>query len=379
MQLANTRLSSIGQWRAEQARRAYKRVRKQMLPATQHRTQQSQKLFKLLCDRNTPLKLCLRSPRAVENGNAKLGATQVSQPKNNFALRLSSTRTELLQDSPVHHGGEFFSDLRVWRSTKIYGKQSLKHNLRSLMLNGSTGIFIKQIAEHSSEPEDITNRHRYRRSIRTLDPEQLTAEDFLEISEMNKHCKLNFLQSSTRRQAFCMSYAPNKSFPLNTRGFLHYHTPPSMPPTAGEIRFRVTHGSGPADFHTGCDLLLPNGLPWSLPLIMLAHGLHRQSSGSSFQRELLVKSLVRDRLVDTAMLDELAMILEAGGWRATKKQPSNIIHNLDQLFHVQLDRGSFVCIFVGENKASPTKVQSPFAHSRGSQFTRAMVYPFRGQ
>ncbi|KZP21972.1 hypothetical protein FIBSPDRAFT_1043899, partial [Athelia psychrophila] len=60
-----------------------------------------------------------------------------------------------------------------------------------------------------------------------------------------------------------------------------------MPATAGEIRFRVTHGADPKDFQAGSDLLRSNGLPWSLPLIMLAHGLNRQPKTSGLAKSCL--------------------------------------------------------------------------------------------
>ncbi|KZP07555.1 hypothetical protein FIBSPDRAFT_875388 [Athelia psychrophila] len=190
------------------------------------------------------------------------------------------------------------------------------------------------------------------------------------------HCRINFLASSTHRQTCSVTYGSDLPFPPNTRGFLHYHTPASMPATAGEIRFRVTRGADPEDFHTGSDLLGPDGLPWSLPLIMLAHGLHRQTKGVPFGRGLLVRSLVRDGLVDAAVLDGLAALVEASGWVSTKKPPKSIVHSLDQLVHVQLENTSLSVMFVGEHQVSPTRIEAPFTHYTGPG--RSRVIPFSG-
>ncbi|KZP07556.1 hypothetical protein FIBSPDRAFT_939456 [Athelia psychrophila] len=150
-----------------------------------------------------------------------------------------------------------------------------------------------------------------------------------------------------------------------------------MPATAGEIRFRVTHGADPKDFQAGSDLLRSNGLPWSLPLLMLAHGLNRQREGFRFTKELLVKSLVRDGLVDPALLDRLTAAVDAGGWASTRAKATKIIHDLDQL-HMELQNRSFSCVFVGTRRASPIIVTSPFAYEREPKLTRRLAYPFSG-
>jgi hypothetical protein len=54
------------------------------------------------------------------------------------------------------------------------------------------------------------------------------------------------------------------SFPAHAQGFLYYTAPPSFP-AAGQVRFRLAPFPDPSLFHKGEDLLLPTGLPWSLP------------------------------------------------------------------------------------------------------------------
>jgi hypothetical protein len=46
--------------------------------------------------------------------------------------------------------------------------------------------------------------------------------------------------------------------------------PPEQPPIAGQLRFRITSNDDHASFESGSDLLLPNGVPWLLPLYTLS-------------------------------------------------------------------------------------------------------------
>ncbi|KAG6877534.1 hypothetical protein C0992_009734 [Termitomyces sp. T32_za158] len=64
-----------------------------------------------------------------------------------------------------------------------------------------------------------------------------------------------------------VGYSTNLRFPSKTQGFLYYHCHPHLPPTTGEIRFRVTESFDPTYFHNGTDLVRADGaLPWSIPL-----------------------------------------------------------------------------------------------------------------
>lgn len=51
-------------------------------------------------------------------------------------------------------------------------------------------------------------------------------------------------------------------FPGRTRGFLYYRSPHDLPPSAGELRFRLSDSS----FQHGQDLLTKNARPWRIPL-----------------------------------------------------------------------------------------------------------------
>ncbi|KAG6895176.1 hypothetical protein C0992_002759, partial [Termitomyces sp. T32_za158] len=103
-------------------------------------------------------------------------------------------------------------------------------------------------------------------TIRTLDPEHLQIGDFVDFSGLKGRTICAGLKNG--RQIGGKIYYNHKrsSFPLNTQGFLYYHQYPHLPPTTGEIRFRVTKSSDPSYFRNGTDLMAFDGvLPWSIP------------------------------------------------------------------------------------------------------------------
>ena len=125
--------------------------------------------------------------------------------------------------------------------------------------------------------------------------------------------------SPTHRRTVTFVYTANERFPEAARGFLYYHMPIEKRPLAGQIRFRTTHRADPLDFHNGRDLLLPNGLPWSLPVITL----------SRLQRPPFLELLFRDGLLDKINLDWLSQ----GRNSCQRGAASRIaIHDLDQVF-----------------------------------------------
>jgi hypothetical protein len=111
-------------------------------------------------------------------------------------------------------------------------------------------------------------------------------------------------------------------FPPGTRGFLYYHSPIGVPQTAGEIRLKKT------DCHQ--DLQLPNGLPWSIPLLRISmHSFYRE-----FKSLLLKEGLVTRQL----MAECQAMMLSSSKRLLDNKQPTTIIHSFNQPFIVDFDR-----------------------------------------
>jgi len=125
-------------------------------------------------------------------------------------------------------------------------------------------------------------------------------------------------------------------FPEGTRGFLYYHPPdPGAPPAAGHVRFRLTPGNDPATFIQGSDLLIPNGSPWGISLLVMAGETLRGSP--SYQ--LIRQHLINDGLVTPGLLETCATMIKAS--KDIPRRGSRIIHSFGQLFHVDFDRERF--------------------------------------
>ena len=205
----------------------------------------------------------------------------------------------------------------------------------------------------------------YKHSIHTLDPAQLTKADLLDLS--NLVCPQIHLYISPTHQCivnfYYSNYTQRDRFPDGARGVLYYHMPIQTRPLAGEIRFRLVHGAAPLEFHNGCDLLLPNGLPWSLPIITLSRS----------QRSGFFELLLRDGLLDKNHLDWLSRLGE--NWQSYGK-PHIIIHELDQAFLHDFSRSRVTCNFIGETSLSRGfAFTSPFVRQSNKA---PLLVPFSG-
>ena len=216
----------------------------------------------------------------------------------------------------------------------------------------------------TKQPQDHALQLRHcKHSIRTLDPAELTEADFIDISNLIRP-EIHLSMSPTRRRAVDFAYRGHEKFPEAARGFLYYHMPMESRPLAGEIRFRTTHRADPLEFHNGRDLLLPNGLPWSLLAITL----------SPLQRPVFLELLLRNRLFDKIHLDSLS---RAGdNWQRGCK-PKNIIHDLDQAFLHDFSQYKITCHFIGETSVSREfKSNSPFSYKLAKT---PRLLPFSGE
>lgn len=117
------------------------------------------------------------------------------------------------------------------------------------------------------------------KAIRTLDPNRLQPEDFLDLTA-RKAFHVYLIQRNTVKTSHQLRYnnSANVPFPDATQGFLYFHHDPILPPGYGEIRFRVTKSPDPAAFEHGTDLRDPSGRIWR----------RRQRTNAAAVRRLLV-------------------------------------------------------------------------------------------
>lgn len=239
-----------------------------------------------------------------------------------------------------------------------------------------TLIYSSQEIVCNKSPSKTLQKHRVRNApmgFRTLDASKLSSEDFMDWS--NVHVP-NICEDIQRdRQRFTVHYAAENAarvpFPPNTRGFIYYQKPAYLPATAGEIRFRLTTGDNPKLFAAGSDLLLPNGMPWSVPLL----GIVRSAADSDLPRSGLLNTLLDDGIVSKTLLEHSAQLMAA--WSPSARMSKTVIHSLHQLFHIKFHKQAICCIFVGKDRASPMIFRSPFVHSSQKR-AETIVRPYIG-
>jgi hypothetical protein len=114
---------------------------------------------------------------------------------------------------------------------------------------------------------DAVPYRKKRRStvVRTLDPSQPLPSDLIDISHLSRI----IVSAPNCTGHGRLRVGPDGSrLPEVTRGFIYYHSPTDIPPTAGEVRFRLTSGDNPESFKMGSDLHVRNtALPWRTTLL----------------------------------------------------------------------------------------------------------------
>ncbi|TFK45330.1 hypothetical protein OE88DRAFT_1669349 [Heliocybe sulcata] len=138
--------------------------------------------------------------------------------------------------------------------------------------------------------------------LRTLNPSQLDAEDFIDLTgRVSKNVHFSAAPEEPRLEIlyFFSSGRGYIPFPPDSHGFLYWHLEPDAPPVSGQLRFRTTTSSGPATFPSGRDLQLPDGGTWNIPLFRIA----RSSKYSGLRAHLLSEEFATARVLDTIVND----------------------------------------------------------------------------
>ncbi|TFK52866.1 hypothetical protein OE88DRAFT_1310926 [Heliocybe sulcata] len=172
--------------------------------------------------------------------------------------------------------------------------------------------------------------------LRTLRAENLSSRDFTNLSGRTCVSGLTYHQKS--------QILP---FPASSAGFFYWHREPGAPALAGQLRFRVTRSSDPADFRTGEDLRLPNGLTtWNVSAFALA----RYSRYQAINTLALSEGLVQKAL---------PRIREPGRQCAIRKD-STAIWRFYETFVCSLHAKEVNLWVLGNSKAQRTRLQSLF-------------------
>ncbi|KAK0494196.1 hypothetical protein EDD18DRAFT_363488 [Armillaria luteobubalina] len=175
-------------------------------------------------------------------------------------------------------------------------------------------------------PKHIQTRNR-NRVISTLDIQCIKDTDILDLSFYKKPRIRTIVENEkcSLRIDYATDVLNEKSkylvFPPRTEGFLYYHHQHNSLP--GEVRFCLANTG---DINGGMDLLLPNGLPWSIPLWYIV-------SGSKY-KDLLPK-LIADGLVSTELVQRCESMYPPA-W-AHRRKRATVLMNWNDVFAVALN------------------------------------------
>ncbi|KAG5717515.1 hypothetical protein E4T56_gene6572 [Termitomyces sp. T112] len=111
------------------------------------------------------------------------------------------------------------------------------------------------------------------RTISTLDPCRLQSSDFVVLSDRKRVYIRGHPESpeSAKVAYFHDASQGHLPFPPDTHGFFYMHINPRLPLLSGQIRFRITPSSDPAQFENGTDLLSLSGEPWNIYAGQITH------------------------------------------------------------------------------------------------------------
>jgi hypothetical protein len=189
-----------------------------------------------------------------------------------------------------------------------------------------------RFASTMSDIKASTKNRILKANISTLHPRLLQETDYLDISSQS----MISLRGSRKKNRpgylpIEMRYYPRdpQPFPPGSHGFLYYITPPGLPPTAGEIRFRITPTNSPASFHLGTDLLSPYGMPWRIQIF---------SRANSLSWESLCNFLLRDRQITHPVLSEMMATIGP----SSRSILPNCLFSLEQPFPYEFSTTGYI-------------------------------------
>ncbi|KAF7967788.1 hypothetical protein HWV62_33023 [Athelia sp. TMB] len=195
----------------------------------------------------------------------------------------------------------------------------------------------------------------------------------------------------------------HKPFPPETRGYLYYHTPASsgyrpIHPASGQLRFRLAPTNDLSCFANGTDLLRPDGLPWSIPLLCMLDPAH--ATAYLPLRELLLAEGLVTPTLSRQCVRMVASVLGADydqevshilpvvrgsknsgerGHKHTVRPESQIIHSFGQPFSVNFsDPEIRLFMLHKDGRLEFLRLRRPFSIGRKIAGKLSFTQPFTG-
>ncbi|KAJ7475518.1 hypothetical protein B0H11DRAFT_2281790 [Mycena galericulata] len=209
---------------------------------------------------------------------------------------------------------------------------------------------------------------RNRLDLTTLDLNKMDSENFISLRNA-KQRRIRFA-AGTRAGlgSVCFSYYSRRPFPAHASGFLYYHAPPSLDPTAAAIRLRLAASPNVNPRAPPCmDLLARSGLPWCISILHLAS----QNTYAPFVAQLLADELVSPALV--ARCRSLASPLGK-----TRPMHTATVHCTGQPFPMRFDAWGMTIVIVdsARGEARHVNLRRLFIHQTAKD--PSMRLPFSG-
>lgn len=142
--------------------------------------------------------------------------------------------------------------------------------------------------------------------------------------------------------------------PHETKGWLYYYRPPSRPPTAGEVRFRLLPPTGKFNFASGTDLSLRSGrLPYAIRLMDIA---------TKINYRMLANVLLRDQLVSQDLLERCKKQTDVHFVRRTSQQ---FFFHIEDPFILNLSNSTFTpYVWLDEDLVRSPRLRDQWRDSR---------------
>ncbi|TFK48101.1 hypothetical protein OE88DRAFT_1603962, partial [Heliocybe sulcata] len=189
--------------------------------------------------------------------------------------------------------------------------------------------------------------------LRTLDPKNLSSEDFVVLHGQVMVVKpVHDLSLPLLHLTYYQQTGYKCDFPKGTQGFFYWHSEPGAPELMAQVRFRITESEDQATFSSGRDLCLPTGVPWSIPLLTMAP----QKSYELLQSILLSEGLVTQALLKRAANATTTPRRKGAG----PGLHSNFVGRFGEPFGVSLQAEAVKVWITDDSTALSVGIQTPF-------------------